>query len=60
MEQMSNEQTHLTWFAFQCNIFHLISPDSENGRLIYKTLKDVMIPVLRDMRTKAMEELELT
>lgn len=26
---MSNEQTHLTWFAFQCNIFHLISLDSK-------------------------------
>lgn len=29
IEQMSNEQTHLTWFAFQCNIFHLISLDSK-------------------------------
>lgn len=26
---MSNEQTHFTRFAFQCNIFHLISPDSK-------------------------------
>ncbi|XP_051528783.1 protein tyrosine phosphatase domain-containing protein 1-like isoform X1 [Myxocyprinus asiaticus] len=37
-----------------------IASDSENGQLIYKTLKEVMMPVLNDMRAKALEELELT
>ncbi|KAA0707652.1 Protein tyrosine phosphatase domain-containing protein 1 [Triplophysa tibetana] len=40
--------------------FTWISSDSENGQLIYKTLKEVVIPVLKDMRSKALKDLEVT
>ncbi|XP_067287584.1 protein tyrosine phosphatase domain-containing protein 1 isoform X1 [Pseudorasbora parva] len=54
------EEVENAFFERTIKAFTWISSDSENGRLIYKTLKDVMIPVLNDMRTKAMEKLELT
>ncbi|KAK9966633.1 hypothetical protein ABG768_003731 [Culter alburnus] len=54
------EEVENAFFERTIKAFTWISSDSENGQLIYKTLKDVMIPVLNDMRTKAMEELELT
>ncbi|KAK7127695.1 hypothetical protein R3I93_020314 [Phoxinus phoxinus] len=54
------EEVENAFFERTIKAFTWISSDSENGRLIYKTLKDAMIPVLSDMRTKAMEELELT
>lgn len=46
----------------ECTIkaFTWISSDSEKGQLIYKTLKEVVIPVLNDIRAKALEELEVT
>ncbi|CAM4732008.1 unnamed protein product [Leuciscus chuanchicus] len=54
------EEVENAFFERTIKAFTWISSDSENGQRIYKTLKDVMIPVLSDMRTKAMEELELT
>ncbi|KAI2659141.1 Protein tyrosine phosphatase domain-containing protein 1 [Labeo rohita] len=54
------EEVENAFFERTIKAFTWISPDSENGQLIYKTLKDIMIPVLSDLRTKAMEELELT
>ncbi|KAK2874191.1 hypothetical protein Q8A67_021344 [Cirrhinus molitorella] len=54
------EEVENAFFERTIKAFTWISSDSENGQLIYKTLKDVMSPVLNDLRTKAMEELELT
>uniref|UniRef100_A0A672T3R7 Uncharacterized protein n=1 Tax=Sinocyclocheilus grahami TaxID=75366 RepID=A0A672T3R7_SINGR len=54
------EEVENAFFERTIKAFTWVSHDSENGQLICKTLKDVMIPVLHDLRTKAMEELELT
>lgn len=54
------EEVENAFFERLIKAFTWISSDSENGQLIYKALKDVMVPVLRDLRTKAMEELEFT
>ncbi|XP_016093916.1 protein tyrosine phosphatase domain-containing protein 1 isoform X2 [Sinocyclocheilus grahami] len=54
------EEVENAFFERTIKAFTWISSDSENGQLSYKTLKDVMIPVLNDLRTKAMEDLELT
>ncbi|XP_051531206.1 protein tyrosine phosphatase domain-containing protein 1-like isoform X1 [Myxocyprinus asiaticus] len=54
------EEVEIAFLDRTIKAFTWISSDSENGLLIYKTLKEVMMPVLNDMRAKAMEELELT
>uniref|UniRef100_A0A9J8ABV1 Protein tyrosine phosphatase domain-containing protein 1 n=1 Tax=Cyprinus carpio carpio TaxID=630221 RepID=A0A9J8ABV1_CYPCA len=54
------EEVENAFFERTIKAFTWISSDSENGQLSYNTLKDVMIPVLNDLRTKAVEELELT
>ncbi|XP_066528236.1 protein tyrosine phosphatase domain-containing protein 1 [Hoplias malabaricus] len=38
--------------------FTRVSADSENGPMIFKALKEILIPVLNDLRSKAAEELE--